>query len=127
MRAGLARVHADQDARRSVIAPQRGREGAPRGVKSRVIEGMRSGDTTDSIGTKELFGHAARVECRPGIAKSHAQGSLAQAWKVSRQSRAGICYGGKRARRAIQHTCRSLRGALPARAECVTLMREEAA
>src|SRR5439155_1339529 len=58
VRAGLARVHADQNMRCAMLALQVAAEGAPRGIECGVIERRRAGGTANAVGSEELFGHA---------------------------------------------------------------------
>jgi hypothetical protein len=57
MRAGFARVHADEDASRGMFANQIGRERTARGEESRVVERRSAGDAANAVGTEKFFRH----------------------------------------------------------------------
>ena len=61
MRARFARVHADEDASRAMLAAQVGAKGAARRVKSRIVQRRSAGDAADSVRAEEFFGHKKRI------------------------------------------------------------------
>lgn len=57
VRAGFARVHADEDVSGGVLAEQIRSERAARGIKSGVIERRGAGNTANTICSEKFFGH----------------------------------------------------------------------
>ena len=57
VRAGFARVHADEDVSGGVLAAQIGSERAARGIKSGVVERRSAGNAANSISSEKFFGH----------------------------------------------------------------------
>ncbi len=57
MRAGFARVHADEDVSSGMFANQIGRERAARGEESCVVERRSAGDAANAVGTEKFFRH----------------------------------------------------------------------
>src|ERR1700675_2854036 len=57
MRAGFARVHADEDIGRAVFALESSGECEAGRVKSGIVERRSAGDAADTVGTEELFSH----------------------------------------------------------------------
>ncbi len=57
MRAGFARVHADEDVSSGMFANQIGRERTARGEESRVVERRSAGDAANAVGTEKFFRH----------------------------------------------------------------------
>ena len=61
MRAGFARVHADEDAGRAMLTAQVGAKRAACRVKSRIVQRRSAGDAADSVRAEEFFGHKKRI------------------------------------------------------------------
>ena len=57
VRAGFARVHADQDMRCTKLALQVSPEGTPCGVERGVIQRRSTGHASNAIGSEKFFGH----------------------------------------------------------------------
>jgi len=63
VRAGLTRIHADENVSSGVFAKQIGGEGTAGGEKSGVVERRRAGDAANTIGSEKFFGHE-RLEAK---------------------------------------------------------------
>src|SRR5579883_475727 len=61
VRAGLARIHADQNAGGAVLVPQVLAESQTGGVKRRVVQGRSTRDSADAVSAEEFFGHEERT------------------------------------------------------------------
>ena len=57
VRAGFAGVHADEDIRVAVFAPEIGAEGAAGGIESGVVERRGAGDAANTVGSEKFFRH----------------------------------------------------------------------
>jgi len=57
VRAGFARVHADEDVSSGMLANQIGGERAAGGEESGVVERRSAGDAANAIGSEKLFRH----------------------------------------------------------------------
>ena len=57
MRAGFARVHADEHSRGTMLALEVAAYGTPGGVKCAVIERRSTGNTANAVGSEKFFGH----------------------------------------------------------------------
>jgi hypothetical protein len=57
MRAGFARIHADQDARCGVLAIEIQAEGASDSVECGVVQRRLAGFSANAVGAEEFFGH----------------------------------------------------------------------
>ena len=61
MRAGLARVHAEKDARVSVFAAKINGQGAAAGIKRGVVERRSAGKAANAVSAEELFSHGIAI------------------------------------------------------------------
>ena len=57
MRAGLARIHPDENASAGMLARKISAQSASRGIQSGVVERSFAGFASNSIGAEELFRH----------------------------------------------------------------------
>ena len=60
MRAGFARVHANEDVSCAMLASQILAERASSGVQSSVVQRRRAWDAANAVGSKKLFGHGKK-------------------------------------------------------------------
>jgi hypothetical protein len=61
VRAGFARVHADEDVRGAMLALKIRAEGAAGSIESGIIQGRSSGNAANAIGAKKFFAHAKKT------------------------------------------------------------------
>jgi hypothetical protein len=57
VRTGFARVHSNEHTRSALLALEVLAERAPGSAKSAIVKGWSAGDTANSIGSEEFFGH----------------------------------------------------------------------
>src|SRR5258708_38604712 len=79
MRPGFSRVHGNQRVRLGMILVQIKPDRAANRVQRRVVQRRCSGDTSDAVGAKKLFGHKGKGRtCKPCVHITAAGGALPQ-------------------------------------------------